>query len=173
MAWLRRRLIGIEGWRRGLLAFALGALVTVSLPPLHAWPALIVGFTGLVWILDGCARPRSACLAGWWFGFGYFGFGLYWIASALTIEPERVGWMIPFAALGLPAAFAASGFRRRFEEKGRFSSYLAAIPTYVVLHEFPAFLGLASLVRESSTDQRPKTAPRRHAAPSPPASRPG
>ena len=108
MAWLRRRLIDIEGWRRLLLAFALGALATVSLPPLHAWPALIVGFTGLVWILDGCARPRSACLAGWWFGFGYFGFGLYWIASALMIEPERVGWMIPFAVLGLPAAFAVS-----------------------------------------------------------------
>ena len=108
MAWLRRRLIDIEGWRRYLLAFALGALVTVSLPPLHAWPALIVGFTGLVWILDGCTRPGSACLAGWWFGFGYLGFGLYWIASALMIEPERVGWMIPFAVLGLPAVFAVS-----------------------------------------------------------------
>lgn len=44
--------------------------------------------------------------------------------------------------------FAESGFRRRFEDKGRFSEYLAAIPTYLILHEFPAFLGLASLVRE-------------------------
>ena len=44
-------------------------------------------------------------------------------------------------------AFAASGFRRRFEDKGRFSAYLAAIPTWVVMHEFPALLGLASLVR--------------------------
>ena len=43
-------------------------------------------------------------------------------------------------------AFAESGFRRRFEEKGRFSGYLAAIPTWVVMHEFPALLGLASLV---------------------------
>ena len=48
------------------------------------------------------------------------------------------------------AAFAGSGFRRRFEAKGRFSDYLAAIPTFVVLHELPAFLGLASLVRGSS-----------------------
>ena len=44
--------------------------------------------------------------------------------------------------------FAESGFRRRFEAKGRFSEYLAAIPTFLILHEFPAFLGLASLVRE-------------------------
>jgi len=108
MAWLRRRLIGIEGWRRYLLAFALGASVTLALPPLHLWPVLVVGFTGLVWVLDGCAGPRPACLAGWWFGFGYLGFGLYWISFALLIEPERVGWMIPFAVLGLPAALAAS-----------------------------------------------------------------
>ena len=44
-------------------------------------------------------------------------------------------------------AFAESGFRRRFEDKGRFSGYLAAIPTCVVTHEVPALLGLASLVR--------------------------
>ena len=44
--------------------------------------------------------------------------------------------------------FAESGFRRRFENKGRFSDYLAAIPTYLIVHELPAFLGLASLVRE-------------------------
>jgi len=43
-------------------------------------------------------------------------------------------------------AFNASGFRRRFEDKGRFSSYLAAIPTYVITHELPAFVGLAHLL---------------------------
>jgi glucokinase len=40
--------------------------------------------------------------------------------------------------------FDASPFRARFEQKGRFQPYLAAIPTYVVIHEFPAFLGLIS-----------------------------
>ena len=43
--------------------------------------------------------------------------------------------------------FAESGFRRRFENKGRFSEYLAAIPTWLIVHEFPALLGLASFVR--------------------------
>ncbi len=45
----------------------------------------------------------------------------------------------------LGAAFAASPFRQRFEDKGRFSDYLAAIPTYVITREAPALLGLASL----------------------------
>jgi len=37
--------------------------------------------------------------------------------------------------------FAESPFRARFEAKGRFSHYLAAIPTWVVTHPLPAFLG--------------------------------
>ena len=37
--------------------------------------------------------------------------------------------------------FAASPFRERFEAKGRFRSYLAAIPTLVITCELPAFLG--------------------------------
>ncbi len=40
---------------------------------------------------------------------------------------------------------AASAFRRRFEAKGRFQPYLAAIPTRIVLHPEPAFLGLSRI----------------------------
>jgi glucokinase len=42
--------------------------------------------------------------------------------------------------------FAQSPFRGRFEAKGRFSEYLAAIPTYVVNHPLPAFLGCAEVL---------------------------
>jgi glucokinase len=46
----------------------------------------------------------------------------------------------------LGAYFAQSPFRTRFEEKGRFSAYLAAIPTYVVTYPQAAFLGCAALL---------------------------
>lgn len=46
----------------------------------------------------------------------------------------------------LAEAFARSPFRRRFEAKGRFADYLAAIPTFVVTHRSPAFLGLRALL---------------------------
>jgi len=46
----------------------------------------------------------------------------------------------------LGPVFAASLFRERFEAKGRMRPYLATIPTYVVTHPFPAFLGLAALL---------------------------
>lgn len=39
----------------------------------------------------------------------------------------------------------ASDFRRCFEAKGRFQSYLLGIPTWIILHPEPAFLGLLRL----------------------------
>ena len=42
--------------------------------------------------------------------------------------------------------FADSPFRVRFEAKGRFDAYLAAIPAFVVTHSFAAFLGCAALL---------------------------
>ncbi len=39
-----------------------------------------------------------------------------------------------------------SEFRNRFEAKGRFQSYLEAIPTYVITHPAAALIGLKSLV---------------------------
>jgi glucokinase len=42
--------------------------------------------------------------------------------------------------------FIDSPFRARFEAKGRFETYLATIPTFVVTHPLAAFLGCAALL---------------------------
>ena len=42
--------------------------------------------------------------------------------------------------------FANSSFRERFEAKGRFSSYLSQIPTYVVIQPYAALLGASKLL---------------------------
>jgi glucokinase len=49
----------------------------------------------------------------------------------------------------LVSILAETPFRARFEAKGRFQPYLAAIPTYVVTHPIPAFLGLIALLEEA------------------------
>lgn len=46
-------------------------------------------------------------------------------------------------------AFRLSAFRTRFEAHGRFQPYLAAIPTWLITHPLPAFIGLAALVASS------------------------
>ena len=54
------------------------------------------------------------------------------------------GGIIP----GMGAFFAQSEFRARFEGKGRFRGYLAAIPTYVIVRPLPALLGAAALLKQ-------------------------
>jgi glucokinase len=53
-----------------------------------------------------------------------------------------VGGIVP----SLGSIFVESEFRTRFEAKGRFRDYLAAIPTYVIRHPLPALLGAAALL---------------------------
>lgn len=48
--------------------------------------------------------------------------------------------------------FATSHFRDRFEDKGRYADYLAAVPVYVIHSALPAFVGLA----HSFTDPGPR-----------------
>lgn len=43
-----------------------------------------------------------------------------------------------------------SGFRQRFEHKGRFSSNMAAVPTLAVVHPQPGLLGTAALARQQA-----------------------
>ncbi len=54
----------------------------------------------------------------------------------------------------LGPTFARSAFRERFEEKGRFHSYLAKIPTYVVVRPFAALLGAVNLLRQGAENGR-------------------
>jgi apolipoprotein N-acyltransferase len=101
-AWLETR----DGWRRYLVATLLGALATAAMPPFYVIPVLIPAFVGLLWQLSGCGRARSAFMLGWWFGFGHFVTGLYWVGIGVAVDIETFWWFLPFATAGLSALLA-------------------------------------------------------------------
>ncbi|MBV8536539.1 MAG: apolipoprotein N-acyltransferase, partial [Alphaproteobacteria bacterium] len=108
---LCQRLTRLTGWRRAALAFGLGLCGTAALPPVYAVPFVFVAFTGLIWLLEAVPRggwpaTRTALLVGWWFGFGHFFAGFYWLANALLIDAAQFGWMVPFALFGLAGGLA-------------------------------------------------------------------
>ncbi len=100
--------------------------------PFILWPVLFVTLPVLVWLLDGtcvahdqtssvpatASQPSSALrrtqhhptfragLIGWWFGFGYFVPGLFWIGEAFLVEAEKFAALLPFAVTLLPAGLA-------------------------------------------------------------------
>ncbi|MCH7711222.1 MAG: glucokinase [Proteobacteria bacterium] len=65
---------------------------------------------------------------------------------ALTLGARGGVYLAGGVVPRLGRGFAAAAFRRRFEDKGRFSAYLGAIPTYLITHKTPAFAGLASFL---------------------------
>jgi len=96
----------LSGWRRYALAFLLGVCATATLPPVDLTPLLLIVFPGLLWLDEGSPDAWASFRLGYVFGFGYFLSGLYWIAAALFVDIASFWWLVPFAAAGLPAAFA-------------------------------------------------------------------
>lgn len=45
--------------------------------------------------------------------------------------------------------FRNSAFRQRFEAKGRFSDYLAQVPSYLITAPYPTFLGVSAILSET------------------------
>ena len=94
------------GWRRDVAAGALGGLAALALPPLFLLPVLLVAVPGLIGLIDGAGRARTAFRIGFWFGFGHHLIGLYWITDAILIEAARYWWFVPLAVPGLAAILA-------------------------------------------------------------------
>jgi apolipoprotein N-acyltransferase len=119
---LAGRIMTAHGWPRRLTALAAGAASALAMPPFGIWPVLFVTLPAAVWLIDGSAmagrRPRlasalAAAAAGWWFGFGFFLAGLWWLGSAFLVEADLFAWALPLGVLGLPmglAFFHAAGF---------------------------------------------------------------
>lgn len=110
LAALAYRVVLSSGWQRRLIAAVAGALSSLAMAPYNLWPILAITFPVFVWLLDGTGSGRSglvsAFASGWWFGFGFFLAGLYWIGMAFLVEADRFAWLLPVAVMGLPAYLA-------------------------------------------------------------------
>ncbi|WP_323778163.1 apolipoprotein N-acyltransferase [Leisingera sp.] len=91
---------------RAGLAFGGGALASLALAPWSFWIGLPVALGAAGWLALQAATVRTAMLAGWLFGLGYFAFGLSWILEPFQIDPERHAWMAPFALFFLAGGLA-------------------------------------------------------------------
>jgi apolipoprotein N-acyltransferase len=125
------RVQALAGWRRRGVAFAAGSLSVLAMAPFFAWPVLWITLPVLVWVVDGAVaeggtgwRPSlKAAEVGWWFGFGYFLFGLFWIGEAFLVEAEVFAFLLPVAVTLLPAGLAlffaaATGLASRLWKPG-------------------------------------------------------
>lgn len=104
-------IILLSGWRRAFVAILAGAVAVLGQAPFDFPLVCFLSFPVLVWLLDGVtttpsarlfARLRPAFAIGWWFGFGYFLAGLWWVGGAVLVESDTYAWALPFVVVGLP-----------------------------------------------------------------------
>lgn len=120
---VRACLTGLTPWRRRLAALAAGVASVLAMAPFFAFPVLFATLPVLLWLLDApVPQPRAdakgrlarlsahpawhAALIGWWFAFGYFFAGLFWIGQAFLVEAEVFAVLLPVAVTLMPAGLA-------------------------------------------------------------------
>lgn len=154
---IARAVILASGWRRRLIAFAAGAAGALAMPPFDFLPAILVPMTIAVWLIDGCAKAGAekrcwlhswltlpafrAFGAGWWWGFGYFVAGLWWLGAAFLVDAAEFAWALPIGVAGLPAGLAL------FPALGFMVARLLWVPGAARLFALAAGLGLSEWLR--------------------------
>ncbi|MEL6966507.1 MAG: apolipoprotein N-acyltransferase [Pseudomonadota bacterium] len=133
---VQARVVLLEGWRAILVAVLAGAASALAQAPYHGFFILWLTIPLFIWLLDGAvprikADGRTGVLGrfappffvGWWFGFGYFLAGLWWIGQAFLVDGDEFAWLLPIAVLVLPAGLAlfwgfAAAFARIISTEG-------------------------------------------------------
>ena len=85
---------------RRVLAFGVGALLACAFAPLQWWPLAILCPAVLMWLWEE-ATPREAARTGFWFGFGTFLAGTYWVYVSVHDLGKAPVWLTLFVMLGL------------------------------------------------------------------------
>jgi apolipoprotein N-acyltransferase len=94
---------------RGVLALGAGALLACAFAPLQWWPLAILCPAVLMWLWEG-APPREAAWTGFWFTFGTFFAGTYWLYVSVHVLGKAPVWMtlgVMLGMIGIMALYSA------------------------------------------------------------------
>lgn len=92
--------------RARFACLGLGLLAAAGQAPLGLWWLALPALAAICWQVAVAPRLRLAAWRGWAAGAGYFAGALNWIVQPFFVEPERHGWMAPFALLLMAGGLA-------------------------------------------------------------------
>lgn len=94
-----------SGWQRHAALFVAGALTSNAFAPYYFWPLLLFTLPYLLLQLEQ-GTMRQVAWRCFFFGYGFFVMGTYWIAVSLLVDIAQFGWLFPICVFGLSAVFA-------------------------------------------------------------------
>ena len=108
---LRNGLLTLPPEKAWIVLAALGLFSGLSASPIYFFPALIIGLTGLIWLLDVSVDAEKPGRSGFWraflFAWAYLGIGVFWVAFAFWNRGGAYVFFGPLVAIGGGAFLAA------------------------------------------------------------------
>jgi apolipoprotein N-acyltransferase len=124
---------------KSIILFLLGAISVLGFAPFYLYPAPIISLVGLLYFWYTSHTPKQAAVAGFIYGLGLFGTGIYWIYISLHDFGGMPGVMATFSTFVLcaflslfPAAAGALSVRTSKQPK----HLLIAIPVFWALSDW-------------------------------------
>lgn len=104
------KLQGFIARKPKLTCFLAGAVSSLAMAPTYYLPLLMLGICAALWVMKDIEKPMRGAWCTFWFGMGFFIFGLYWIANALLIKIEDYWWVMGLSIFGLPLLLSICWF---------------------------------------------------------------
>ena len=89
-----------------LISFGVGSLLTLAFAPFNFIIFCPISITIFFLIIDKLDNLKQVFYRSFFYCFGFFVCGIYWICNSLLIDVVKYGWLIPFAITLIPALMA-------------------------------------------------------------------
>ena len=127
-------------WLRRAIAFAAGALLSLAFAP-HEWWPLAIACPAVLFALWEGSTPRAAAWLGFWFAFGTFTAGTWWLYVSIHVFGQAPIWLALLLMLALVTIMACYqallGFLvARFLPRTGLTRWLLGIPALWLLIEW-------------------------------------
>lgn len=84
-----------------IASFLLGGITVLGLPPYHYIFFSIIGLASFFYLINTNNSIKSVFYISWFFGIGFFGFGLSWLSEAFFTEGMNIEYLAPIPPIGL------------------------------------------------------------------------
>jgi len=127
-------------YKKDILAFLAGSLLLLAFAPFELPLIAFVSIISLLWLLLDIS-PLKAARTGYFFGLGYFGFGVYWVYYSIHHFGHAPLWLSIIIMLGMVAILASyialiSYLLNRFFTQYKAVRYLIAFPALWLAGEY-------------------------------------
>ena len=89
-----------------LISFGVGSILTLAFAPFNLFIFCPISIVIFFLIIDKLDNLKQVFYRSFFYCFGFFVCGIYWICNSLLIDVVKYGWLIPFAITLIPALMA-------------------------------------------------------------------